>query len=304
MDIKPKHQGGYTAEHTNYCERVLVTLLRGLGPWKTSVYLVGGLVPRYLINAKPEKPEPHVGTTDVDLVLDFEVLAEIEAYQTLEQNLKAMGFSRETNEQGKPQNFRWKRSISENITIIVDLLCDVEAVQGGRVAPLPTQGNISAIQIPGARLVLEDYVEYPIKAERLDDGGIAEEIVRVAGIAAFVVLKAIAFDERAEEKDAYDLVYCMTNYVDGPAMVARKFAELAGKTKQLERLRMALSAIAKRFASDKETEGNRKDGPVSYARFIVDPGRQAEIVLHRRNAEAAVELFLRELQQLRPDLFT
>ena len=36
---KPDHASGYDAEVTKNCERVLVTLLRGLGPWKNSVCL-------------------------------------------------------------------------------------------------------------------------------------------------------------------------------------------------------------------------------------------------------------------------
>jgi hypothetical protein len=32
--MKPKHESGYGAEHTDLCERTLATLLRGLGPWK------------------------------------------------------------------------------------------------------------------------------------------------------------------------------------------------------------------------------------------------------------------------------
>src|SRR3989442_818309 len=36
---------GYSDQYTIDSERVLVTLLRGLGPWKDSVFLVGGLTP-------------------------------------------------------------------------------------------------------------------------------------------------------------------------------------------------------------------------------------------------------------------
>ena len=50
---KPRNADGYKNEVTENCERVLVTLLRGLGPWKDSIYLIGGLTPRYLIKAKP-----------------------------------------------------------------------------------------------------------------------------------------------------------------------------------------------------------------------------------------------------------
>lgn len=80
--MKPKHQGGYTELHAELCERTLVTLLRGLGPWKAGVYLAGGLVPRYLIprpSGGSDGPPPHAGPTDVDLVLDVEMLATVEA---------------------------------------------------------------------------------------------------------------------------------------------------------------------------------------------------------------------------------
>src|SRR5690606_611803 len=49
---KPATLDGYSDQYTLDCERVLVTLLRGLGPWKDSVYLVGGLTPRYLVPAR------------------------------------------------------------------------------------------------------------------------------------------------------------------------------------------------------------------------------------------------------------
>ena len=39
---KPATFDGYSDQYTVDCERVLVTLLRGLGPWKESVFLVGG----------------------------------------------------------------------------------------------------------------------------------------------------------------------------------------------------------------------------------------------------------------------
>jgi len=53
---KPRTIGGYAAVVTEGCERVLVTLLRGLGPWKDSVFLIGGLAPRYIITARPSSP--------------------------------------------------------------------------------------------------------------------------------------------------------------------------------------------------------------------------------------------------------
>ena len=91
---KSDSASGYDKQITENCERVLVTLLRGLGPWKDSVYLVGGLAPRYLVPKVPAEKVPHAGTGDVDIVIQLEMLAETEAYHTLEENLKKMGFER------------------------------------------------------------------------------------------------------------------------------------------------------------------------------------------------------------------
>lgn len=82
---KPPTIAGYSDEYTVDCERVLVTLLRGLGPWKESICLVGGLTPRYLVPGRPPAVPPHAGTLDVDIVVDLQILIETEGYQTPEQ---------------------------------------------------------------------------------------------------------------------------------------------------------------------------------------------------------------------------
>src|SRR3546814_19936 len=110
---KPATLDGYSDQYTVDCERVLVTLLRGLGPWKDSVYLVGGLTPRYLVAARPPAVPAHAGTLDVDIVIDLQILADTEAYHTLEDNLKKMGFERAENDAGK--KLSWRRSEERRI---------------------------------------------------------------------------------------------------------------------------------------------------------------------------------------------
>lgn len=90
---KPATLDGYSDQYTLDCERVLVTLLRGLGPWKESVYLIGGLTPRYLVAARPPVVPAHAGTLDVDIVIDLQILTDTDAYHTLENNLTRMGSS-------------------------------------------------------------------------------------------------------------------------------------------------------------------------------------------------------------------
>jgi len=292
--MKPKHQGGYDAEHTDFCERTLVTLLRGLGPWKKSAYLIGGLVPRYLIGHPAEAPAPHIGTTDVDIVLDLAVLADVEAYRRLEENLRGMGFDRGKNDEGRIQHHRLVRQITEGVTVVLDLLCDVPDREGSRLVKLSGDARgLSAIEIPGAHLVFSDYIAVSITAELLDEKGVATEVIRVAGIAPFVLLKALAYEDRAEEKDAYDLVYTIANYKGGPKAVGNVFADRANRS-GIDRVLFdrAVAALRNRFASDEKSEGHRKDGPTSYARFLTDPARTEQDSLNRRNASAVIEEFL------------
>jgi predicted nucleotidyltransferase len=57
-------------------------------------------------------------------------------------------------------------------------------------------------------------------------GETAEREVCVCGAGAFVVLKALAFHIRGENKDAYDLFYLLRNYGRGVADVAAELRPL------------------------------------------------------------------------------
>lgn len=89
---KPETVDGYDADHTLACERVLVTMLGAFGTLKNTIRLVGGLVPRYLTpEARPDVPA-HFGTSDVDVVLNLQVIAEGDGYDSLAVQLKARKF--------------------------------------------------------------------------------------------------------------------------------------------------------------------------------------------------------------------
>lgn len=300
MMLKPKHRGGYGLTHTELCERTLLTLLRGLGPWKRGVFVGGGLVPKYLLQRRPptiELARPHVGTTDVDLVLDLDIIAGIEAYRRLEDNLKAMQFERGKNDEGNPQHFSWRRRVEPGATVVVDLLCSGDIPEGGQVLPLPGERRLSALRIPGAHLVFRDSVDVEISGKLLDDQGEATETIRVAGVVPFIVLKALAYEDRIEEKDAYDLIFCLMYYGAGPKDVATEFADRLKRWQEEPLLAKALEILRRRFASDGGGRGDRKDGPVSYARFLTDSGQPDLDMRNRLDAAAVVDLFLLALDE-------
>lgn len=137
-----------------------------------------------------------------------------------------------------------------------------------------------------------DYIEVRLTVPLLDERGEAAEAVRVANDVPFVVLKALAYEDRFEEKDAYDLVYCLMHFGGGPSDVAAQFADRLECWPDEPLLPRALHILRRRFVSDDRIPGLRKDGPISHARFLADPGRSDLDVRRRRDAAEVVEIFL------------
>jgi len=82
---------------------------------------------------------------------------------------------------------------------------------------------------------------------------------------AFTTLKALAYTQRWERKDAHDLVYCLDHY-DPQNSVPHEFQE-AMKGKHGDVVFQALSLLRHHFCDDQKTEGHLKDGPVAVAKF-------------------------------------
>lgn len=288
---KPDTHSGYSDEWTLDCERVLVTLLRNLGPWRDSVYLIGGLTPRYLVAACPPDVASHAGTQDVDVVIDLQILADTEAYRSLEDNLRGLGFERARNAEARPVSWRWQTRTESGALIYLEFLADDPDRSGGRVMELPTAGNISAMNIPHASIVFDLHQETEVSARLPGEEGIATVIVKHADIVSFTCLKANAYDHRRERKDAHDLVYCIENAGAGLDAVTAAFrAALAGQHGAV--VRSSLDHLVRHFCRDARTEGFDKDGPASVALFEID-GDDADArdarMLRRREVSYLIE---------------
>ncbi len=292
---KPATFNEYTDEYTVDCERVLVTLLRGLGPWKESVFLIGGLTPRYLVAAKHPAAPAHAGTLDVDIVIDLQILADTAGYRTFEENLRRMKFERSTNDAGQKLSWRWQTCTEQGALMVVELLADAPKIAGGRVEPLPTKGRVSALNIPHSSIVFDLHEATEIQAELLDGAGTVVEVVRHANLISFTCLKAFAFDQRFERKDAHDIVYCIEHVPEGLDGAAEMFRN-ALEERHGAVIRNCLEILRNRFASDHRVEGYRKDGPVAVARFEVGEGNEADQlearILRQREVSSVIEQLL------------
>jgi hypothetical protein len=298
--LKPRHQSGYSEPYTADCERVLLTLLSGLGPYRDSLCLVGGLTPRYLVKRRPPEVPPHAGTGDVDIVVNLTVItgASADAYATLEKNLERLGFERATNDEGKVQSWRWQTKTAKGATMIVEFLADDPDHPNIRAQPLPSQRRVSAINIPKSSMVFDLFERREIAGELLNGGGKIVQEIRYANIVAHTCLKVFCYADRREGKDAYDLIYCLEYADGGLGAVAAQFRQaLQGKHKST--IAEALELIRRRFASDDKIAGFEKDGPTAVARFEIaeDEVDAAERrVLRRREVATVIEAVLKAIE--------
>lgn len=254
---------------------MLVTVLGDIGPWADSLFLAGGLAPRYLVGELPQGARPHVGTTDVDFIITLTV-GDSGAYRTLVNNLKRADF--------KPGDgsYQWRRSV-DDATIVVEFLCETDEVPRGRIhMPRQDQGSsFGALNVEGAELAARDFVTRKISAERLDAGGLSEVEVQVANLLPYVVLKIQSFQDRHERKDAYDLVFVIANWPGGPAAAgeAARSSPVVGE----EIVGRSIELLTERFARIDN------DGPTAYAEFLARDDSEQDG--YRQEAVAVVRQF-------------
>lgn len=278
------HQDDYRQKVTDRCERALLTLLGDLGPWRERIYLVGGLAPRYLVGSLPAGVRPHVGTTDVDLVVGVALGdATTEAYRTLHNNLRGSGFT-----QGQP-SFGWRRDV-DGMAVTVEFLCETDEVPLGAIFR-PREGTgskLAAFNVRGAMLARDDFVEVELAGVRLDSGGHSRVTLRVANVLPYVVLKALAFQDRHANKDAYDLVFVLLNVGGGPEHAGRRAS--SSPVAHHGQVADALGLLTERFAEP------GRDGPSAYANFLAAAGDDDEMARLRQQAVATVRAFLRGVE--------
>ena len=277
--MAPDHSSEYNVTATERCERVLVTLLGDIGPWGGRVVLVGGLAPRYIVGSDPLAASPHVGTTDVDLVITLAVGDSSDTYATLYRNLKRSGFA------VGDHSFQWQRSV-DGIRVDVEFICETDQADPGAIYS-PKQGtgsDFAAFNAPCAGLTSQDYVEVSVTAERLDGGGLSTVTLRVAGVLIFTVLKLLAFQQRHHNKDSYDLVYTLKNYENGPRAAGKIAAQSPVCSEKP--VADALESLRERF------ESPDNDAPVAYANFLADRDDHENKARLRNEAIAVVRQFL------------
>ena len=160
--------------------------------------------------------------------------------------------------------------LSGDTKVTIDFVIPPSLVDdvGGKLRNI--EKDFAAVITPGLQLAFRDRQKITIQGKTIL-GGKASREIWVCGPGAFVVLKALAFGIRAENKDSYDLYYMIRNYGNGVEDVYKCLVPLLDDKDSQKGLE-----ILKRDFSDLD-----KVGPLAVAKFLYrdrNDDLQAEVV--------------------------
>lgn len=239
-----------------------------LGDFAEEFVVAGGLVPALIVPQEhlPEGTDSHVGTRDLDLGFSLGLFEE-NRYQAIADRLRGGGFAPDRNEEGNVTVQRWILAGDEGMTVDFLIPQTSHDEKGGAIKHL--EEGFGAVVTPGLELAFQDKHIVSLSG-KTPIGESATRDVLVCGPGAFVVLKALAFNLRGENKDAYDLYYVIRNFGSGPAEVASHLAPLLKSSAA----RDATNILRRDFTDP------RSVGPMRVARFLYgepNEGTQVEV---------------------------
>ena len=267
MTSKPSTSDGYGIEQLGFVRRTCLYMATKLGDLLDEIVVVGGLVPYLLVDQEnlPSGLEPHAGTMDLDMGLTLAILNR-ERYRELGRRLRDAGFEPEINAQGNRRLQTWTVGTPHRVTVDFLIPPTEETDEGSTL--LHIESDLAAIVTPGLELAFKDR-RWKELSGRIPSGAWATRTIPVCGPGAFTVLKALAFGNRAENKDAYDLFYVWSGV--GVADVAESLVPLQPNTS----IDDALSVIERDFCNHDGL------GPIGTSQFMtqgLDDNVQADVV--------------------------
>lgn len=220
MSSKPNRASGYDRQQADHVRATCLYVATKLGDLIDETVIVGGLVPSLLIDQRriQSVDDRHVGTLDLDIGLALAILDE-PRYQALTQRLRRAGFTQDENDRGQATRQRWKIEGQAKVTVDFLIAPSLSGDKPGRLRSI--EQDFAAVIAPGLHLAFVDRERVRLDGKTILGEAAARDLW-VAGPGAFVILKALAFRSRGENKDVYDLFYVLRHLNAGLIDIARR----------------------------------------------------------------------------------
>lgn len=280
MNAKPSTAAGYNPHQLDLVHSVCLYISTIIGDYLEDLVIVGGLVPSLIIPQEPppEGADRHVGTQDLDIGFSFGVLSS-ERYREIVARLRGAGFVPDVNENQNLTVQRWKLGDSVNATVDFLIPQIDQNGMGGTIKHI--DDGFGAVITPGLHLAFQDRIRISIVGQTPFEEEVERDIW-VCGPGAYMILKALAFDSRGENKDAYDLFYVLRNFGSGTEEVIQHLKPLI----ENEFGKKAIEILKRDFSDP------RSVGPVRVGRFLFgrsDEGTQVEVAGFVNQVLAAIQ---------------
>lgn len=251
---------------------ILLELMTVLGRYRDAIYLVGGWAPYFLLKQFQKKNDPfeHVGSIDIDLVIDFTRISQ-EQYAGIVELLEKRGYKARKDKRGQIIPFSFERAF-QGMTLAIDFLAGEYGGTAKKHRHQQVQSDLLARKARGADLLPKHHLLLQLDGY-LPEGGHHRCDLRLGDIVSILSMKGITIAERYKEKDAYDISSLIVHYKEGSASC---FEEIVRFCEQ-GLVKEGMKSICEKFASEKSV------GPVWSAAFMEpnDPiaakSKQAEI---------------------------
>jgi Nucleotidyltransferase len=255
-------------KETEAARAVLLEVLNSLGTMRDDLVIVGGWVPDLLYPSSN-----HMGSLDVDLAVSPKAITG-NAYSSIRERLTQLGY---TMQKSPTRFFKHLPDLANPIKI--DLITGLYVSQQKQESILVNEIRIHALR--GIDLAFEASETITVDG-RMPDGSVNQVTARLVAPEAYILIKAIAMDERTKDKDAYDIAFVLNHYKPSLADLVKKIRGIsqAGIGKE------ALELLRAKFRTFDSV------GPVWAGRAAAIAGEDT-VQFQRAAYEDAAELFRR-----------
>jgi predicted nucleotidyltransferase len=291
MARKPQQADGYSLEETELVRSACLTIAAILGDLMNDVCIVGGLVPSMICEAEVDPAavaaDAHCGTMDLDVGLSLALLDD-ERYKEMAERLRERGFKPDKNEDDNETRQRWRWG---DLKVTIDFLIPPASEEPDEARIQNLESDMAALVVKPLHLAFEEAIAIELEGRNLFDDQVKRS-VNFAGPAAFLALKAFAYRNRAQPKDAYDLYFVLTRWGGGVEDICERLLERAENRPEI--VTEAIGYLQTDF------ESIDSPGPRDVSRFI-GGDVAANLVA---DAHGAVADFLRSYERAQQDRHT
>jgi hypothetical protein len=274
MNSEPRQWDDYSARQVEAARRVLVDVGQVLAAFMDCMVVIGGWTPDLLL---PQADEPHIGSIDVDIALDAAKLTAGRYAELLNLLLNTKRYLRGEKDFQLVVDVDLKDG-GDPVRVDVEFLAPREVKLKKNKPKFITDFRV--LQADGCAAAFHAPVE--LKLPGLNVRGAKNTVkLRVASLADFLVMKAIAIGGRDKPKDTYDLCYCLEQTPGGIELLASDW-RLRTSDKDVAR---AIEILREKF------DGVESYGPQQLVEFYSALDAETQAMQARRGYEL-VQKFL------------